>query len=62
MVLEGAMIIIACLTLTLLHPGIGFQGSWEEANFVFRTWTKARRAATKEDASSSRDEEAAPVE
>jgi hypothetical protein len=37
MVLEGVMIIIACLCLTLLHPAVCFQGAWHEANFVFRT-------------------------
>ena len=37
MVLEGAMITIACSCLTLLHPGISFQGSWSSANFTFRT-------------------------
>lgn len=36
MVLEGAMITIACTCLTLLHPGIAFQGHWAEANFKFR--------------------------
>jgi hypothetical protein len=37
MVLEGVMIVIACLCLTLLHPAICFQGAWHEANFQFRT-------------------------
>ena len=30
------MITIACTCLTLLHPGIAFQGHWAEANFKFR--------------------------
>lgn len=33
MILEGAMIIIACLALTICHPGICFQGEWRAANF-----------------------------
>lgn len=37
MVLEPAMIIIACLCLTLLHPAVCFQGAWHDANFNFRT-------------------------
>jgi hypothetical protein len=37
MVLEGAMVTIACSCLTLLHPAISFQGSWDAANFNFRT-------------------------
>jgi hypothetical protein len=36
MVLEGAMVTIACGCLTFLHPGIAFQGSWSDANFTFR--------------------------
>jgi hypothetical protein len=30
------MIIIACCCLTFLHPGIAFQGFWDEVNFTFR--------------------------
>lgn len=36
MVLEGAMIIVASLCLTLLHPGLAFQGIWAEVNFPMR--------------------------
>ncbi len=36
MILEGAMIVIACLCLTCLHPGVTFQGAWHEADFNFR--------------------------
>ncbi len=38
MILEGPMIIIACTAMSALHPGIAFQGSWHEADFIF--WTK----------------------
>lgn len=41
MVLEGVMIVIACLCLTLLHPAVCFQGAWHEANFNFRTKSQA---------------------
>lgn len=36
MILEGAMIVIATTCLTLLHPGVAFQGAWADANFTFR--------------------------
>ncbi|KAK9240692.1 RTA1 like protein-domain-containing protein [Lipomyces kononenkoae] len=35
MVLEGGMVSIASLCLTILHPGIGFRGTWRDANFNF---------------------------
>ena len=38
MILEGPMVIIACIAMSALHPGIAFQGSWHEADFIF--WTK----------------------
>lgn len=37
MVLEGVMIVLATGALTLLHPGISFQGAWAEANFRWRS-------------------------
>lgn len=36
MVLEGAMVIIACIALTVFHPGVAFGGKWDQANFKFR--------------------------
>jgi hypothetical protein len=33
MVLEATMVIIACIALTVYHPGICFQGEWRAANF-----------------------------
>lgn len=36
MILEGAMVTIACSFLTFLHPGIAFRGTWSDANFTFR--------------------------
>jgi hypothetical protein len=33
MILEGAMVIIACLAMTILHPGVCFKGDWSAANF-----------------------------
>lgn len=35
MVLEGPMIIIACIALTVFHPGVCFRGRWAEANWSF---------------------------
>jgi len=36
MVLKGPMVIIDIMALTILHPGFSFQGSWHEADFIFR--------------------------
>jgi hypothetical protein len=36
MVLDGAMVILACCFLTAFHPGVCFKGTWKEANFHFR--------------------------
>jgi len=33
MILEGGMVALACLVLTILHPGVCFQGDWRAANF-----------------------------
>jgi hypothetical protein len=33
MVLEGGMVAMACLALTILHPGVCFQGEWRAVNF-----------------------------
>jgi hypothetical protein len=40
MILEGAMIIIACILLTVLHPGFSFQGEWQKADFSFKRGNK----------------------
>ncbi|KAF7887729.1 hypothetical protein EAF00_010023 [Botryotinia globosa] len=37
MILEGVMIAIACIGLTVIHPGIAMRGAWLEANFKFRS-------------------------
>ncbi|KAH7162088.1 RTA1 like protein-domain-containing protein [Dactylonectria estremocensis] len=34
--LEGVMITIAAITLTVFHPGLAFKGRWSEANFQLR--------------------------
>jgi hypothetical protein len=36
MILEGAMITIATILLTVFHPAVCFQGAWNEANFSLR--------------------------
>lgn len=36
MVLEGAMISLCAILLTLGHPGIGFAGHYHEADFKLR--------------------------
>jgi hypothetical protein len=35
MILDGTMVIIASLALTIMHPGRAFGSVWEEANFHF---------------------------
>lgn len=35
MVLDGVMVIIACICMTVFHPGIGFGHKWKEAKFPF---------------------------
>ncbi|PSK41783.1 hypothetical protein B9Z65_9169 [Elsinoe australis] len=35
-ILEGPMIMIACLALTALHPGLCFRGAWRDANWTWR--------------------------
>lgn len=38
MILEGAMIVIASLALTIVHPGIGFgRVAWAEDDWHFRS-------------------------
>ena len=36
MILEGAMIVIAILSLTALHPGVCFDGLWDQTKWKFR--------------------------
>lgn len=36
MILEGLMVLLAVMLLTILHPGVAFQGSWDQANFKIR--------------------------
>jgi hypothetical protein len=47
MVLEGGMVAIASICLTILHPGIGFRGTWSDVNFnLFRAKKTARDTDT----------------
>lgn len=36
MILEGAMIVIACTCLTAFHPGVSFKGNWAKGNFALK--------------------------
>lgn len=36
MILEGTMISLAVIVLTVFHPGLCFQGYWQEVNFKLR--------------------------
>lgn len=53
MILEGPMIIIACVALTVFHPGICFRGRFGEANWGFAK----KGGATKEGGFSETDED-----
>ena len=44
MILEGAMVVSACILLTVFHPGLAFGGAWSAA-----TWTLRTREAQKVD-------------
>lgn len=35
MILDGVMVIIACISLTIMHPGIGFGKKWADSKFSF---------------------------
>jgi hypothetical protein len=35
MILDGTMVIIGSLALTIMHPGRAFGSVWDEANFTF---------------------------
>lgn len=60
MVLEGAMIVIATVALTALHPAVCFQGVWHEANFSFRM-KKSYRLNKSEDLNSGAQSEMSNV-
>lgn len=42
MILEAAMIAVAVILMTLLHPGVAFQGSYHEADFRMRSRSGAK--------------------
>lgn len=44
MILDGVMVILATICLTVWHPGYGFQRQWNNARFPFRTSKAARDA------------------
>ena len=60
MILEGAMIVIASVTLTALHPGVAFQGSWAEADFT--VWGAHKHGAVDEGDGDGAADEAAEAE
>jgi len=47
MVLDGAMVALATLCLTVLHPGPAFGGQWHAASWSFRTGKKGGRKEAK---------------
>lgn len=52
MVLDGAMIGLAALCLTVLHPGVAFRGQWAAADWTFR---RSGKGVDEEDAVTGKD-------
>ena len=46
MILEGAMIVVACISLTALHPGIVFEKCWEKMRFSPRVHERPGESET----------------
>ena len=45
-VLDGVMVLLACISLTVMHPGIGFGDEWAQADFPFWKWNGAEGVVT----------------
>ena len=43
MVLEGGVVTIACLSLTIFHPGLVFRRQWRDANFRFGSVNRRKK-------------------
>lgn len=41
--LEGSMVLLAGVGLTAFHPGVCFQGRWQQADFSLTSKGKAQR-------------------
>ncbi|KAJ4328753.1 phospholipid-translocating ATPase rsb1 [Fusarium piperis] len=41
LLLEGTMIFVSCLCLTIYHPGIAFQGRWVDADFSMKAKSRS---------------------
>lgn len=52
MILEGPVILLAVLAMTVLHPGIGFSGKWSSAAWSLR---QSKKAAFATNSSSMQD-------
>ncbi len=48
MVLEGAMVVLAAISLTAFHPGLVMRGVWSEVDFKVCCCGGRRRAARKQ--------------
>ncbi|KII88204.1 hypothetical protein PLICRDRAFT_110372 [Plicaturopsis crispa FD-325 SS-3] len=51
MILEGTMISLAVIALTVFHPGVCFQGYWEEVNFKLRGKVGGSKSGSSSDSS-----------
>ncbi|KAH7122828.1 RTA1 like protein-domain-containing protein [Dendryphion nanum] len=45
LILEGAVLAIGVLALTIFHPGLAFKGRWAEANFELRKTKKGQQGS-----------------
>ncbi|OBS22523.1 hypothetical protein FPOA_08860 [Fusarium poae] len=44
MLLEGSMVVIATTAMAVTHPGVSFQGQWDQANFRLKKTEDARNS------------------
>lgn len=47
MILDGAMVSIGSILLTVYHPGLSFQGNWSNANFSMKGKNRTENEAEK---------------
>lgn len=55
LILDGAMVALAVLLLSALHPGLAFGGQWHAANWSLRTGKEKKNSEPKERLESTSD-------
>ena len=48
-ILDGVMVLLACTSLTVMHPGYGFGGNWIKTRFSFRKLDGTKNAESTEE-------------